>query len=107
MKANGPQKEIRDHIKDWEDFNQSYIIKNIDPENVVMTNCSTKEISKEFVDYLIGRARNILEERDIFDKIVKIKVIKIIDKNDGVIMVVESKEGKGMNLFFLDCRNLT
>lgn len=100
LKAKGPQKEIRDHIKDWEDFNQNYIIKNIDPENVVMTNYSAKEISKEFVDYLIGRARNILEERDIFDTIVKIKVIKITDKNDGVIMVVESKEGKGMNLFF-------
>lgn len=100
LKAKGPQKEIRDHIKDWEDFNQNYIIKNIDPENVVMTNYSAKEISKEFMDYLIGRARNILEEQDIFDTLVKIKVIKITDKNDGVIMAVESGGGRGMNLFF-------
>lgn len=99
LKTEEPRAELHDNIKDWENENSKYQIKNIE-EEVELTDYSDKEVTEEFVDYLIGNARSVLEEQGIFDKMVKIKVIRITKDNNGIIMSVESSDQQGMNLFF-------
>ena len=75
-------------------------MKNIDIDKVKVTNYSERELTLEFIDFLIGNAREVLKDDQILENIGAINASHVAENNDGVILSVKDANGKILNLFF-------
>lgn len=98
---NNPQ--TQDVIRVWEEDNEDYQLKYIKAE-VEIENTSEKEISLEFVDFLLGNflTQNTQPEMTFkLEEIAKIRVLRVSADNNGIIISIETKDKKIVGLVFV------
>jgi hypothetical protein len=100
LAAEAPRQDLRDHIAEWENAHKDYVLRNIDTDKVKINNYSERELSLEFVDFLIGNATEVLERNEALQNMSKINISHITKNNDGIVLSVTSEDGKILNLFF-------
>ena len=92
-----------DPIALWEEENQDYNLKRIDLEKVDVDNYARKDISLEFVDFLLDnfyKQNNYEQLSEIAKNIKEIHVMKITEDNKYVVLAVSDEANNKAVLSF-------
>ena len=96
--------KTHDVLRTWEEDNADYQLKYIN-EQLKVNNVSGKEISLEFVDYLLGNffTQNTIPELIVaLGEIQETRVFRITPNNNCIVMGIRVKDGRAIGLIFVD-----